>query len=290
MSAAMGCAALALAGAPLLPGLLSRVKARFGGRSGRPLLQAYFDLAKLARKGAVYSPVTTAVFRAGPVVQLACALAALAVLPFGGRPGLVSFPGDFAFLAGLFAAMRAAQAAAALDTGSSFEGMGASRELAFGALAEPALFLALAALARSTGRLTLAGMLGTPSGGAVSVLAGAALSAVFLAEGCRIPVDDPDTHLELTMVHEVMVLDHSGPDLAFIQYASVLKLWALGTLAAAAALPSGGAAWGAASLLLLAGLAGVVESTMARLRLSRVPQLLTGAAALAALALMAAAR
>jgi len=221
---------------------------------------------------------------------------AAAIVPLGGAPTPLAFPGDLVLLAGLFALMRFATVLAALDTGSSFEGMGASREVQFAALAEPALVLALAVLARSTGDLSLGGALAalTPAAwarhGAALVLALGALFVVHLAENARVPVDDPNTHLELTMIHEVMVLDHGGPDLALIQYAAALKLWVLGALLVGVALPAGAfAPWAGlpaalAAMLALAVLVGVVETVMARLKLVRVPQLLAGATALAVLA------
>ena len=125
--------------APLLPGVINRTKAWFAGRRGPPLLQAYYDLWKLLHKGAVYSQTTTWVFVAGPVVGLACVVTALLIVPLGGVPGLLAFPGDFLLLAYLLGLMRFFTVLAALDTGSSFEGMGASREAFFSALAEPAL-------------------------------------------------------------------------------------------------------------------------------------------------------
>ncbi len=288
--------------APLLPGVINRVKAVFGGRRGQPLLQTYFDLFKLLRKGAVYSRTTTWVFRAGPVVGLAAAVVALAITPLGGGRALAAFPGDFLLLTGLLALLRFATVAAALDTGSSFEGMGASRECLYGALAEPALLLALLTFARLTSRLSLSGMfarLDPPlwtGAAAIILLAAAALMMVFLAENARIPFDDPNTHLELTMIHEVMVLDHSGPDFALITYTASLKLWILGALLVNALVPArqpGAAlslAAGVAGLFALAALTGVIESVMARLRLSRVPQILIGAGALSALALLFALR
>jgi len=141
----------AFACAPLLPSLIARVKALVAGRSGPPLLQPYFDLAKLLRKGAVYSRTTTWVFRAGPIVTLAAMASALVLVPYGARSSLVGFSGDFVLLAYLLGLGRFFTVVAALDTGSSFEGMGASREVHFSALAEPTLLLALATLARKTG-------------------------------------------------------------------------------------------------------------------------------------------
>jgi len=277
----------ALVLAPLLLGVINRTKALFAGRNGQPLLQLYYDLAKLLRKGAVYSRTTSWVFRAGPIAGLAAVVAALAIVPFAGTGAPVSFAGDLVLFAYLFGLMRFFTVIAALDTGSSFEGMGASREVQFAALAEPVLFLALAALARRTGSLSLSGILGavTPSE-PVWALVAVALLVVLLAENARIPVDDPNTHLELTMIHEVMVLDHGGPDFAFILYGAALKLWVLGALLVGVVLPGENILLSLVAMLALAVVVGVIESTMARLRLLRVPQLLVGAGALAALALI----
>ncbi|MCX5758013.1 MAG: NADH-quinone oxidoreductase subunit H, partial [Candidatus Hydrogenedentes bacterium] len=227
---------LALLLAPVLLGVINKTKAFFAGRKGQPLLQAYSDLWKLLHKGAVYSRTTTWVFRAGPVVGLACVIVAAAIAPFGGARGLFAFPCDLILLAYLFGVMRFFTVLAALDTGSSFEAMGASREVQFSALAEPALLLGLAAIARLTGLYSLSDMFPALSMatyvhfGPVVVLIASAFLIVFLAENARIPVEDPNTHLELTMIHEVMVLDHSGPDFAFILYGAALKLWVLGSL------------------------------------------------------------
>ena len=149
---------LALLLAPLLPGVINRVKAWFAGRRGPPLLQAYYDLWKLLHKGAVYSKTTTWVFVAGPVVGLACVATALLIVPLGGVPGLLAFSGDFLLVAYLLGLMRFFTILAALDTGSSFEGMGASREAFYSALAEPALLLGLAAMATQSHSLSLSAM------------------------------------------------------------------------------------------------------------------------------------
>ncbi|MBI4568640.1 MAG: NADH-quinone oxidoreductase subunit H [Planctomycetes bacterium] len=284
--------------APLLPGVIARTKALFAGRRGQPLAQLYLDLWKLLRKGAVYSSVTTWVFRAGPVVGLAAAVAALLLLPLGGAPAVVAFDGDLILLVALLGALRFFLVTAALDTGSAFEGMGASREMGFSALAEPVLLVALAAMARGTGETSLSGMFGATIPGEwatqphAMLLIVSALFVVLLAENSRIPVDDPNTHLELTMIHEVMVLDHGGPDLAFILYAAALKFWLLGALLVGIVVPlreippALAAATAVAGMALLAFAVGVVESCMARLRMSRVPQLLVGAGGLATVALM----
>lgn len=194
----------------------------------------------------------------------------------------------------LFALGRFFTMAAALDTGSSFEGMGSAREATFSCLAEPTLFFALITLSRLSGSYSLSSMLINISfgvwlntGAALLLLVGG-MFIVLLAENCRIPFDDPNTHLELTMIHEVMVLDHSGPALAIIQYGAALKLFVLGAFFVHLALPyaTGDSFidWGlfVISMLELAVVIGIVESVMARLRLVRVPQLLVAAAILAA--------
>ena len=289
---------LALVFAPLLFSIINRTKAWIAGRMGQPLLQPYYDLWKLLHKGAVYSRTTTWVFRAGPLVGLSAVGVALTLLPFGGTPALLAFPGDFILFAYLLGLLRFFTVLAALDTGSSFEGMGASREVTFSALAEPALFLGLAALARQTGTLSLSAMFENVTSeswaqaGPAFVLLAATFLVVFVTENARMPVDDPTTHLELTMIHEVMVLDHSGPDFAFILYSSALKLWLLGTLVVSILVPvHQSVAWinsavALAGMVGLAVLTGLIESAMARLRLLHVPQLLVGASVLATLALV----
>jgi formate hydrogenlyase subunit 4 len=289
---------LALLIAPFLLGVINRIKAVFAGRTGQPLLQAYYDLSKLLRKGAVYGKTTSWVFKAGPVVGLASVLIALSVVPFAGIPALLNFGGDLLLLAYVLGLMRFFIVAAALDTGSAFEGMGASREVQFSALAEPSLLLGLAAIARKTGSISLSSMLPglTPhvwatEGPALAMIA-VSLLAILLAENARIPVDDPNTHLELTMIHEVMVLDHSGPDFAFILYSAALKLWVMIALLVGIILPMrSGNLWAdipaaLAGMILIAILIGVIESIMARLRLLRVPQLLVGAGVISVIGLI----
>ena len=280
--------------APLLPGIINRVKARMAGREGPPLLQLYYDLWKLLRKGAVYSRTTTWVFRAGPRLNFVCLLVALLILPLGRVPAAVSFAGDLVLLAYLLGLARFATVAAALDTGSSFEGMGASREVQFAVFTEPALLIGMAALAHASGDLSLTGIYADWPAALMPAMAllGSGFFILFLAENCRIPVDDPATHLELTMIHEVMVLDHGNVDYAFILWGSALKLWVVGALlvglfpAAATGCPLLDLAVGFLWLVVLAILTGLVESVMARVRLLRVPQLLVGAGVLSTLGLL----
>ncbi|ABQ25097.1 respiratory chain complex I subunit 1 family protein [Geotalea uraniireducens] len=283
---------------PLLLGVIGKTKAAFAGRVGAPFLQPYYDLAKLIRKGSVFSDTTTWIFRAGPIITLAATLVAALLIPLGNHLSPISFAGDMILFAYLFALGRFFTTTAALDTGSSFEGMGAAREVTFACLAEPTLFFALMTLSRLSGSLSLSPMLTTLSlslwfsAGAALLLLVGGMFIVLLAENCRIPFDDPTTHLELTMIHEVMVLDHSGPAFAYILYGAALKLFVFGAFFIHIALPlkTGNAIldWGVfiLSMLGLAVTIGVVESIMARLRLLRIPQLLVAACILSAFSML----
>lgn len=283
----------ALVLSPLSLGVINRTKAFFGGRRGQPLMQAYYDLAKLLRKSAVYSRSTTWIFPAGPVIGVVSCALALLLLPFGDARAAVAFPGDFLLLAYALGLARFFLVLSALDTGSAFEGMGASREAAYSTLAEVALLVGLGAMAHQSGSWSLSGMLGegaAPEAG--PVLVAVAVYIVLLWENARIPFDDPNTHLELTMVHEVMVLDHSGPDFALVQYGAALKLWIFSAVVGGILLPfSSLPPWAAVAAacgvqLLLAVSIGVVESVMARLRMNRLALLLTGAVGLSSLAVI----
>ncbi len=284
---------------PLLLGVINRTKAAFAGRVGPPYLQNYYDLVKLWRKGSLFSTSTSWVFKAGPVVGVATAALAAALVPVAGHAPL-SFEGDAILFAYLFALGRFFTIAAALDTGSAFEGMGAAREATFSSLAEPALFFGLLVLGQLARSLSLVPMLAAgnwpPRAAASLVLVIAALFIVLLAENSRIPFDDPNTHLELTMIHEVMVLDHGGPALGAALYGASLKLFVLAAVVVGIALPvphgSPWLAWVAllAGLLAVAVAIGVVESVMARLRLVHVPSLLIAACLLSAFGIVLLAR
>jgi len=286
---------VALTFPPLLLGVIAKTKALFAGRVGPPLLQPYYDLLKLLQKGSVFSTTTTWVFRAGPVVGLVTAGIAVLLIPLGNGTALISFSGDLILLAYLLGLGRFFTASAALDTGSSFEGMGAAREVTFACLAEPAFLLGLLVLAKLSGSLQLAdragypGMLGHslashwPTAGASLALVLFSWFIVLLAENSRIPFDDPNTHLELTMIHEVMVLDHSGPALGMILYGAALKLFIFAALVVRLAIPlATGSAWldwsiFVGGMLAVAVVVGVVESTTARLKLTHIPVLLVAA-------------
>ncbi len=290
--------ALGLVLSPLLLGLIGRTKGLLAGRRGPPLLQPYRDIAKLLHKGAVYSTTTTALFRAAPAIALAASVGALLLTPLGPLDGPAAMSGDLLVLAGLLVLVRCAMVLAALDTGSAFEGMGASRELQYGALLEPTVLLALLALLVQAGVSSVSDALPAAAlwqggiGGTALLLVLLSLCLVLLAEGARVPFDDPATHLELTMVHEVLVFDHSGPDLAFLEMGRALRLWVLGALLIGVVLPPLGVPWflevaaALLALLLLAVGVGMLESMLARLRLIRVPTTLLGASAMTLVALV----
>jgi len=292
------------AGAPLLVGALRTLKARLVGRRGSRPWQPYADLAKLLRKEAVVSTTTSWVFRVTPYVLVATMLVAAVIVPVVASRTALPFAGIillmYLFLVGAFFL-----ALAGLDSGSAFGGMGASREVAVAALAEPTVILAVFALALRADTTNLGGIVarfaGEPRLAASPghLLAFAAFFIVMLAETGRLPVDNPATHLELTMIHEAMVLEYSGRYLALVEWAGAMKLFLFMTLLANLFVP-----WGltdptgpgavllgllalAAKLAVLTGAVAVLETTVAKLRLFRVPELLAGSFALAFLSLMA---
>ena len=282
--------ALLLALAPLLRGAIKKMKARMQMRKGPPLLQGYYDLAKLLRKETVRSETASWIYGMGPQTYFAAAVVAttltpvlVASAPFEGAGGILG-------LVGILALGRFALASAALDTGSPFGGMGSSREMTIAALAEPALMLGLFTAALAAGSLDLgtvvrhelaAGFVLRPS----DILALSGLFLVLIAETGRIPVDNPATHLELTMIHEAMVLEYAGPDLALVEWAAALKELLYITLLIDLFIPAGMATTIAPAPLVLATVAWaakvcvfaiaitVVETTNAKLRLFRVPEL-----------------
>ena len=276
---------------PLLPGVINKVKAWFAGRRGPPVLQLYYDLARLWRKGVVLSTLASPGFVIGPAVAWVALAGAALLLPLGPAGGLAGFRGDVLVLIYLMALARFCTAWAALETGSAFEGMGAAREVSYAVLAEAAIVAAVLSLCVQTGSTSLAAML-APTPGASAVLLAAGLFLVLLAENCRVPFDDPNTHLELTMIHEVMVLDHSGPPLAVILHGASIKLLLFALLLAQAVLPAQAlpapahAAALAGGVLLVTVGVGVVESLLARLAFRRVPLLLTTAFLLCLFALL----
>jgi formate hydrogenlyase subunit 4 len=286
-------AALLVLAAPLVTGLVQKLKARLQCRCGASVWQPYRDLAKLLRKGTVQSDTATGFFRAVPVLVLAATATTAAMLPVLWVPaGGAALPlGDAILVVALLALARFLLAVGALDAGGAFGGMGASREMTVGLLVEPALMLTVFSVAVSAGT-TDVGLLAARrealafSWTAPDLLALFAMLVLALAETGRIPVDNPDTHLELTMLHEGMLLEHSGPGLACIALATHVKQLVVLTLVAALFLPLGLArtaapaaltlavAAFAAKIVALATFLAVVESSYAKLRFFRVPQFL----------------
>ena len=277
--------ALAMLLAPLYSAVILKVKAFFGGRKGPPLLINYYTLSKLFRKGSVYSASTTVIFKLGPMVSLCTAAMVLMFLPVAGRPALFSFGGDVILLLYLMGLGRFFTIAAAMDTASPFEGMGAAREAYFPIFCEATLFMMLVLFHMLTGDLRLEAFFGgtQPSGlwhasGSPMLFVVIALFIVLITENSRVPVDDPATHLELTMIHEAMVLDHSGPDLAFIELGACFKLFFYAALVTRLVCPVAmdsslaDAVFFFFALALVYALVGIIESVMARYRMDKVPQ------------------
>jgi formate hydrogenlyase subunit 4 len=291
-----------LAVAPLLRSGIKKMKATMQTRKGPPLLQGYYDLAKLLRKETVRSETASWVYVLGPRVYFSAAVAATTLVPVLVAAAPLEGAGGILGLVGILALGRFALAAAALDTGSPFGGMGSSREMTIAALAEPALMLGLFTSALAAGSLDLGAVVrGALVPGALfrpsDILALAGLFVVLIAETGRIPVDNPATHLELTMIHEAMVLEYSGPDLALVEWASALKelLYitllidlfvpvGIATTTTAASLAVAVAAW-AGKVLVFAVAITLVETTNAKLRLFRVPELVAVSLGLAFIAL-----
>jgi len=294
--------AVVAAGAPLLAGLMRQVRARMEGRAGAGIAQPWRDLRKLLRKEPITPRGSGLAFRAAPTVLMATALVPAAVAPFVTTASPLDGAADLIAVVALLALGTVTLALAALDTGTAFGGMGASREMTVLALVEPTILLAVFALSVRVGSTNLAAIVTATLHDPLrvvspaSLLAAVALAVVTIAETGRLPVDNPSTHLELTMIHEAMVLEYSGPDLALIEWASAMRLavllglianlfapWGIATGAGFADLPLAVVAFVAKVALLGTGLAAA-EVFMAKLRLFRVPELLAGSFLLALLA------
>jgi len=292
-------------GAPLLVGVLRTLKARLVGRRGPSPWQPYADLGKLLAKEVVISPTTSWVFRATPYVLVATMLVTALIVPVAVASPPLAFAGNIILLMYIFMLGTFFLALAGLDAGSAFGGMGSSRAVAVAALAEPTIIVAVFALALRAGTIDLGrvvehfGREPWLAANPAHLLAFAAFFIVMLAETGRLPVDNPATHLELTMIHEAMVLEYSGRYLALVEWAGAMKLFLFMTLLANLFFPWGltGPAGSAPVLLALLALAAklavltsvvaVLETMVAKLRLFRVPELLAGSFALACLSLMA---
>jgi formate hydrogenlyase subunit 4 len=296
-----------MVGAPLAVGLTRQVRARWEGRAGGGLLQPWRDIVKQLGKQQITPRGTTVMFAAAPAIVAGSTLLIAAIAPLVATGSPLDASADLFAVVGLLFVGTVALTLAGIDTGTSFGGMGASREITIAALVEPTILLAVFALSIPAGSANLGALVSntiTHPGQVVSltaVLAFAALVIVIVAETGRLPVDNPSTHLELTMVHDAMVLEYAGPRLALVEWASGMRLTVLLALLANLFAPWGiagrqpgpvdivvGVAAVAAKVALLAGLLATVEVFVAKLRLFRVPELLAGSFLLALLAVTSA--
>jgi formate hydrogenlyase subunit 4 len=262
-------------------GVISRTKSLASGRKGPGIFQNMKDIIRLWRKGAVYSSTTSYIFQIAPTVYFASVVMAVLMIPHGNRPGIISFNGDFVMFAYVLAIGKFLMVVSSLDTGSSFEGMGASRESLFSMLVEPAFFILMGSFALYTGHTSFHSIFTSLNYGPyISYMLGAlatfVLVMIAMVENSRMPVDDPKTHLELTMIHEVMILDNSGFDLGTITYTTNLKFAMYGALIANFFIGSMSLAYSIPLFLIIqvafAGLIGIIESFMARFRMNHNPE------------------
>ncbi|WP_420123901.1 respiratory chain complex I subunit 1 family protein [Nakamurella sp.] len=285
---------LVVALSPWLLGLMRQVRARMEGRAGPGIGQPWRDLRKLMRKEPIAPAGTTVVFRTAPLVLVATCLVVAAVTPLMSTAAAVDPLSDLFAVVALLTLGTVALALAGIDTGTAFGGLGASREATIVALVEPTLLVAIFALSVPAGSTDLGAIVGATLAdpaqvlSPVSLLAAAALVVVIVAETGRLPVDNPSTHLELTMVHEAMVLEYAGPDLALVELAAAMRLTLFLGLLANLFLPWGIASGGGpvalavgavavvAKVALLGALLAAGEMFLAKLRLFRVPELLAG--------------
>lgn len=264
----------------LMMGIIKKTKAFWGGRKGAPILQPWYDFVKLMKKDYVISNTTSAVFKIAPVFAIATALFAGAFVPLASGSVLINVPAGLIIFAYTLGLGKFMSLISAMDTGSSFEGMGASREACFTSIVEPAFFILVASIMAISGNFTFdslsmimqnAGSYGI----LITVFAVVVLFLMILIEGSRVPVDDPATHLELTMIHEVMILDNSGSDLALFTWANGIKMLLISSLIANMVIPNCVSDWLGIVLYLLVMvvislLIGTIESGMARIRMSHV--------------------
>lgn len=263
-------------------GIINKTKAFWTGRKGASIIQPFFDFTKLLKKGEVISSTASFIFQIAPSASLASVLFAGLLVPMISNAAVFPFDGDFILFAYILATGKFLGIMGALDTGSSFEGMGASREAALTSFIEPAFFIILASLSVLSGNSSFEKMLSLPylNNSLMTLIVALiiiSLLIMLITEGSRVPVDDPNTHLELTMIHEVMVLDNSGPDLALINYGSGLKMVVITSLIASLIIPGGRSLLYsfltfAAVQVMTAAIIGSMESFITRLRMSQVPK------------------
>ena len=264
------------------PGIVIRTKSIFSGRKGPGIFQPLKDIWRLFRKGGVYSQTSSFIFQIAPGIYFASVFMAAMLIPFGDQPGVISFNGDFIFFAYILALGKFFSIISALDTGSSFSGMGASREALYSLLVEPAFFILMGSFTLLTGHTSFHEIFtsihfGSYISYAIGILAAFVLVLIAMIENSRMPVDDPNTHLELTMIHEVMILDNSGFDLGLIQYAGSLKFAMYGAILANFFLTPGHEFYYSIPIfigiqVLFAVVVGGIESFMARFRMNHNPQ------------------
>ena len=262
-------------------GVVVRTKSIASGRKGPGVFQPMKDIIRLWKKGSVYSKTTSFIFQIAPTAYFTSVIMAILMIPHGNNPGLISFDGDFVLFAYILTFGKFLMIVSALDTGSSFEGMGASREALFSMLVEPAFFILMGSFALLTGHTSFHSIFSMLHYGSnISYMLGVLASIVFvliaMIENSRMPVDDPKTHLELTMIHEVMILDNSGFDLGLIMFTTHLKFamygamisnFFIGMLPLEISIPL--------FFVIQAGFAitvGLIESFMARFRMGHNPQ------------------
>ena len=275
----------ALLFSPLFSGIISKVKAFISGRKGQPLLQIYYNLFKLFKKETILSNSTSWIFRISPALIFTFTLAATAFIPVLQIHTTALFRGDFILMLYLLGISRFFLIISAMDTGSAFEGMGASREAFFSALVEPVMFICLINIMKVAHTDNLAAALLDPmtSNSIAMFFSAIPLFILLLVENARIPFDDPTTHLELTMIHEVMILDNSGPSLGMLEYAASIKLWLFSLILALLVIPE--LPFGlliktiilSFIMIIIAIIIGIIESIMARSQLFRIPQIIFGA-------------
>lgn len=278
----------------LYPGIIDKTKARLSGRKGPKLYQFIFDVLRLFKKGSVFSSNSSYIFQLSAIVNLAVSITILLILPFGTLPAIISFNGEFIFVLYLMAFGKFFQVASALDVSSGFEGMGANREVLYHTLTEPAFLMLMGTLCIFTGHANFHDIYHelyyndhAPSIIVVVVVFAIAMFMIMLVESSRIPTDDPNTHLELTMVHEVMALDHSGFDLGLIKLNGALRFAIYGTLIANVIIPGFLPLYILLPLflgihLLMAFGIGFIESFKPRNKIGRNPQYIISISAIAA--------
>ncbi len=286
---------LILITAIFFPGIILRTKSIASGRKGPGIFQPLKDILVLLRKGSLFSNTTGIIFRIAPAISLSSIICAALVIPFANQKALISFEGDFIFFAYLLALGKFFMITGALDTGSSFEGMGANREAFFSMLIEPAFFILLATFAMFTGYTSFSDIFrhffvtGDDYVLIYSIIGCYLLIQIAMIENSRVPVDDPKTHLELTMIHEVMILDNSGFDKALIHIGSYLKFAIYGSLVFNALVPAGWSVWLHAGLFILvqvlfAVIIGLLESFRARNKMNKNPKYILTISAIAMIA------